>query len=473
MRAPAMFAVCLALAGCDAGLIVDDGGGGVDGERGDEPDPIPLPEGQVEVSYREIDEPLLNPERGLFNIGSLTNGYDFEAVREAGATMSYVLVRLDDFRAIPLTDEFLATLDDGFALARAAGVKLVVRFAYNFDAGGADAPRDLVLQHLDQLTPVLNDNADVIATVQAGLIGAWGEWHSSASGLDNPDDRKAILEGLLAAVPASRAVMIRSPMYKAENWTGPLEARADDSPDGRISHHNDCFLASDTDKGTYAAPVDDWKDYVAQDGLFLPIGGETCGYDEARSSCDATLDELSRLRWSLLAMAGSEEVWDRWRSEGCDDEIADRLGYRFRLIRTRHSDAVAPGGALTVNVRLVNEGFASPYNPRPLYVVLEGQGRRMSAPLDVDPRSWRAGEEAIVAVDLRVPADLPAGDYRLSLWLPDAEESLRDRRDFAIRFANDEVWDDDRGTNTLATVPVDPAADGEVDPTATELAVIP
>lgn len=56
---------------------------------------------------------------------------------------------------------------------------------------------------------------------------------------------------------------------------GPLaEASAFDGSDAaRVGHHNDCFLASDDDWGTYEDPIDDWKAFIAQEGRFTPVGG--------------------------------------------------------------------------------------------------------------------------------------------------------------------------------------------------------
>ena len=51
--------------------------------------------------------------------------------------------------------------------------------------------------------------------VQAGMVGAWGEWHGSVQGLENSDETKtAILEKLLSVVPEERQVQVRLPMFK-------------------------------------------------------------------------------------------------------------------------------------------------------------------------------------------------------------------------------------------------------------------
>ena len=57
---------------------------------------------------------------------------------------------------------------------RGAGVKCILRFAYAQRIGEPDAPLSVVLGHLEQLAPIVQENVDVIAVVQAGLIGTWG-----------------------------------------------------------------------------------------------------------------------------------------------------------------------------------------------------------------------------------------------------------------------------------------------------------
>jgi hypothetical protein len=116
-----------------------------------------------------------------------------------------------------------------------------------------DALLARVLEHIGQLTPVLADNEDVIAVLQAGFIGAWGEWHSSTNDLDSDANKQTILTALLAALPPSRMAQVRTPVYKSKIFGTSLadgEAYAGTSK-ARTGHHTDCFLASSTDYGTY------------------------------------------------------------------------------------------------------------------------------------------------------------------------------------------------------------------------------
>jgi hypothetical protein len=313
--------------------------------------------------------------------------------------------------------------------------------------------------------------------MQAGFIGAWGEWHSSTNGLDNTEDRNDIIDALLNALPSHRQVQIRTPMYKQAFVGDPISADEawTTSPNARLGHHNDCFLASASDLGTYASPVEDWAGYVAHDGQYTAIGGETCALYEPKTNCDAAVAEMEKLHFSYLNAQYNTSVLDIFEAEGCADEINRRLGYRFALDKVSHSESVAPGGELGLEVELHNSGFASPYNARPVEIVLTNGSVRHTVRLSGhDARRWAAGEQVTLRAKLRVPADLAAGTYTVALRLPDESNNLASDARYAIRFANDGTWDESTGDNVLTrSLVIDASAPGPTDATATSFVELP
>jgi hypothetical protein len=408
---------------------------------------------------------------------NIVTGTDFSWVADEGLSLARTYVRLDDYRDSPLPDSLLSSMGVGFEAARVAGIKLVARFSYNFGFED-DAPLSRVLEHIGQLAPVLQANADVIAVMQAGFVGAWGEWHASTNDLTDPDSSRQIAEALLDALPSTRMIQIRTPGAKEAMW-GPALTAAEafgGSYKARAGHHNDCFLCNETDAGTYPWDgVEAYKDFVAQETLYTPMGGETCQVNEGnqRGDCATTLAELELLHWSYLNLSFFEPAIDQWRDEGCFETIDRRLGYRFRLLEADVPPEVRPGGQFVLRVALHNDGFAALYNPRSAIVVLEDGTNRYEAVLAaVDPRRWPAGEDAELTVRLELPRDMPDGDYRLALWLPDEAEALRSNGAFSIRFANDAGWDDSNGFQVLSSVQVHDAAPGTSNDQATELSVV-
>ena len=445
-----------------------------DASSGNEP---PL----VTQSFSEGSASVLNPERGFWEEVPLVGG-DFSNERKNGFTVAHSYVRLDAFRSSPLDATLLGALQSGFNAVRAAGIKVVPRFTYNFAQGDPDAPLSVIQGHIAQLQPLLAANADVIATLQAGFIGAWGEWHDSTNGLDDTNARAAIANALLGALPSSRFIQLRYPYQKDALWGPITSATAFGGTNGaRVGEHNDCFLASDDDEGTYNSPptsIDTLKAYIANEGLYSPVGGETCNLDIPRSDCPTALKELSDFHWSFINSQFDLDVLDRWMTAGCYATIQRHLGYRLFLTSASYSGRVHPGGILNLQVALQNSGYANLFNARPVYVVLKGQGLKGQGPdtnglhltallSKVDPRTWAAGAAASFHAQLRVPANVPAGTYTLALWLPDAANSLKASPAYAVQLANDGVWDASIGENAITTMfTIDETAPGAVDPGA-------
>jgi len=435
------------------------------------------------ATFTEAAGDVINPERGFYSYVDLIGANDLSWVRDDdGNSLAFAYVRLDDYRDRALDATLLDALADSFDTIRAAGLKLVLRFAYNFGPypdSEPDAPLAQVLEHIGQVGPIVSANEDALAVLQAGFIGAWGEWHTSTNNLTDPANKAAILAALLDAIPADRMVQLRYPPDKMGSYPTPLDAASgfSQTDQARIGHHNDCFLSSANDVGTYGtqdATMAEEQAYIAADSRFVPMGGETCAVYPSRSDCAPALAEMEMLGLSYLNEDYHQDVIAGWKDQGCYDEIRRRLGYRLVLVQAIHSERVRPGGILQLTVDIENRGFAALFNPRPLLVVLSNAGARYEVVLtDVDVRRFAAGESSTVATRLRLPADIEPGEYELAIWLPDPSTALRARPEYAIRLANDGTWSADGRNVLVPDLLVDADAPGDVDPTATDLEVLP
>jgi hypothetical protein len=428
----------------------------------------------VTRTFSRSSADMPNPERGYYTRIDLLSP-KAQAIRDAGFTLAFAKVRLDDYRYSSIDSAFLTKLRAGFAACRAAGIKVILRFTYNSGYTG-DASKSRILGHLKQLEPLLAENADVIAVMQAGFIGAYGEWHSSTNGLDNDADRATILKAILAALPSSRFVQVRTPMKKEGALPGgPLEddeAYRTSNLRARVGHHNDCFLATSSDYGTYARPYNTWRGYVAQDAQYTPAGGETCKVNAPRTDCEQAIDEMELLSWSYLNKHYNADVLSRWESQGCGSTIRRNLGYRLWTPSATYNKSVAPGGELHLTVKIENRGFAAPFNRRPVYVVMRRGSTQYTARLSgSDARRFGPGSHTI-ATRLRIPATAATGDWELALWMPDHASAIRKDPRYAIRLANSSsYWDAKAGLNILtSSLKVDASAAGPVSSSATTFA---
>ncbi|HKY54137.1 MAG TPA: DUF4832 domain-containing protein [Anaerolineales bacterium] len=437
--------------------------------------------GTVKIVYTASTEDIANPERGFMKQSSIfpDQPLDPNKIRalQPTDTLVWVYFRLDNYRDRSLDQTALDNITSAFTLARNRGLKLVIRFVYNPGPGSTsdpnlanpDAPIELVLQHIDHLRPILAANADVIAVVQVGFVGHWGEWHSTKY-LHPLTYRKAIVDVLLDALPADRMIQLRYPRYKEIFFQGPLTSQEafTGTDRSRVGHHNDCFLRDDDDAGTYKSTtpqlpkhtstycsgdeISCWKDFVAQESQFTPVGGEACQYNPPRTDCPNTLLEMDMFHWSFINNGYRAEVLNGWTSGGCMDTIRRSLGYRIILKEAFIPANLKPGSALSLNIRLSNDGFAAMFNPRPLFVVLQGPGGRYDIPVsNIDPRHWAPGQESTFTINVNLPANITLGTYKLGFWLPDAYTSLRSKPAYSVRFANTNVWEATTGINILTT----------------------
>ncbi len=440
----------------------------------------PVPTNAVSVELRPTDAEFANPERGFYRpLKTDLARLAADDVKDAfadGYRLMYARIDLEPYARTELPAELLDRLDTAFAVARRGGVKLIVRGTYNYPRGetgyqsAQDAPLPRVLGHLAQLKPVWRRNADVIAFVQAGFIGAWGEWHASSNGLTEPVARTRIKDALLDAVPASRFVQFRYPPYLAD-WAPTLPGVAATLSGGfRLGFHNDCFLASQTDVGTYdddPAKRQAQQVYLDSLGDVAPFGGETCNPADdpgatPRVGCDAILDEGGRYNLTYLNTSYYRKLFhERWIAEGCMAEVRRRMGYRIALIGASHPATAARGGRVDVAIVARNAGWARIYNPRLVAVLLRHRGtglvRRLRAD-GADPRGWLPGVDTAATLRIALPGDLAAGAYEVLFALPDADLRLAGDARYAIRVANaddpakGQRWDDGLGAFGLGTV---------------------
>lgn len=469
------------------------------------------------IEYKESREDMVNPERGFY-IPSGTRASNFilldveklKAYRDSpqrigkasytvNASLIYRGYELDTFKNQPLSVSFLASLQKDFDAVRAAGLKMILRFAYtNSSHTGdctdeykicppyGDAPRDIVLNHINQLKPLLQQNAAVIAVMQEGFIGIWGENYftdyfgdASANGVGKVLDsswilRNELLKALLDALPKNRMVQVRTPQIKQKFVYGPsapttsipltFRAAFNDSYQSRIGFHNDCFLSGADDYGTFydygsshqpRQPANAvLRKYIEADTKFTVVGGETCDDSFSPQNDCAPAGyaekEMQRMHYSYLNAGYNNDVNNDWDSSGCLFNIKRKLGYRFVLRKAVLPLQLNKKEQLTIDFTIANVGYAALYNPRRVKIIFRNTNtkKEYTISLKADPRRWFSGTHHIKE-NVQLPADMSAGSFQLFLYLPDASTTLANRAEYAVLLANENMADKTTGYNNL------------------------
>jgi hypothetical protein len=431
----------------------------------------------------------------------------------------------------PIPAEKLDLLQRSLDLLHRNGFKSVLRFAYEKDMNVKYGPKpEWILKHIEQLQPTFRRNADVIYVLQAGFIGAWGEWHSATHVPQNDyGSRAAVVKRLLEALPEDRMLQVRVPKYKRLVLSQPIfggfqevsqKTAFGKTPAARIGFHNDGFLAGPSHGGTwpegprFGNPGNPEYDYMTRESAYLPVDGELFWSDQGfdgKAAGGKGVDGLNaaiRLRehhYASFSLAhsysereGKAYSIDGWLGNAVTPEalreaqmpiadgyfedgpgrpvlrtqfeyIQDHLGYRLELQGASFPSRIRPGEEFAVKIELVNRGFSTLHNPRPVCLTLiDLDGKVWEQAMAADPRTWqpfKPGDDQYrpllhtLTLKVRLPAATRKGWRQIGLWLPDASTRLRLDARYAVRVANrDVVWwtdlDGRYGINVLGTLEV-------------------
>jgi len=441
----------------------------------EEPDP------QGTIYFTEINEQIANPERGFYvqkyytsaDIEDTVTITSINASRESSQiTLFLHSYYLTDYIESDIAPEFLERFDKNMNTLRAGGAKAILRFSYKSHHKSNDQPWDATHEwadkHIDQIAPYLMKHADVIYCIQAGFIGSWGEWYYTTNYPFNPYDDEEfepyfqIAEHLMKVAPKDRQICFRQPQFKMRYLKSrgmevtPLTADEAYQPTNkaRWAGHNDCFVSSDSDVGTYHSDED--RNFWSEDTRYTLMGGETCKECEF-SNGENAVKEMEKYHWSYICNSYHPDILSSWVEDSHMEEIKRRLGYRFVLDKAYLTQAPKAGEKFEAQITLHNAGFAAPANKRDVELIFVSASKpdeKYVYPQTEDPRFWMGGEKHKCTLSCTLDAKMK-GQYKVYLNLPDPYPSLHNNPLYSIRLANENVWEEKTGYNYLTTVTVE------------------
>ncbi len=359
-----------------------------------------------------------------------------------------------------------------FDAAKERGIKLLVRFAYQSDMEGTgEASDEIILAHIPQLRPLLEKNIDVIHTVEAGFLGAWGEWHSYKM----EHDRLTLLKAIMEMVPESLYVQVRYPGVK----NVLAEAEPENPQLYRMGYHDDSFFGWQEAMWS-ASPGDEEWEQMRKESFRGPQGGEMfwgCQYyleNWAPTTGALAIVKYSAFHQNSFSLYHSfiEQPFTAWAIEGegyysiqdwvtekitkqwldvsnivydplwFTDEngqpiertafefVTDHLGYRVRATTLTLNGKIAAGETLGVKLLVENYGFSPVFNMESGFAILDETGNVLSTVAAGDPTRWLSEDQ--VPYKLTAELELPqqSGSYRLAFY-------LRNSAGTGARLAND------------------------------------
>lgn len=422
----------------------------------------------AEYPMEETRERVANPFCGFYSI------YRFEAPVEklettgenigdfcltSGETLALVEINLRRYNDSALDDAALKMVERVFRRFRAEKVTMLLRFLYDWDGKNIQAePKSIstILEHMEQLSPLLREFEPFIFVMQGLFIGNWGEMHNSRFLSVNSVCRLA--DKLFSCAGESTYLSVRSPaLWRVVTRSFNMPDLSDPHTPAialRVGVFNDGMLASGTDFGTYGdlrrieakLPGDklireEELQFQQKLCLFVPNGGEVINPDP-QNDFERALPDLKTMRVSYLNSGYDTKVYDKWkayklrrswadwRDANGYEYIAAHIGYRFlindvKLFRRTGTDIIA------VSMGVENTGFAPCYRRLTVSIGLSDptSGERAEAVADTDSRLWYPSTTTAISADIDAKA-VKSG--RLLIYI-NAVEPLSGLR---VRFAN-------------------------------------
>jgi hypothetical protein len=373
----------------------------------------------------------------------------------------------------PLPASMLQDIDTRLAAYQGTGMRLLLRFTYNFGPigpGSMDAPIDVIAQHLDQLAPIVLKHSDLIFALEAGFIGTWGEWHDSTHGNDSASAHKVVLDKELSYFGGVFPILVRTPGALIQYEGGSL------TPPAGFGLHDDFYASNATDANTWnpcAKPLGycfpsfttpQLQAYGAAVSTTTMFAGEYGQVYAPLQTCTALATYSYTYHAQSITLASNNPVITELETEGCALSIYNRMGTRIELQKTTITGTPAPNNQLTLAVTLANTGFGRVIRPRPATLLFVHNGgeviTQIPLPLSsLDLRQLASGPTPAPATfqfTVTLPSTFPtSGAVAAVLLIPDPAPSLTSQAVYALPLnsvdANHSpVFDRTTGFNSIA-----------------------
>jgi len=281
-----------------------------------------------------------------------------------------------------------------------------------------DYESPLFRKHFGNLVAALAERYDGhpgIDHIDMGIVGRWGEWHTSGTGHPMPsmDTQVEFVDLYRHAFTKSWLVMLigggEAMAHAIQQGTG---WRADCLGDmGGFSsnwNHMEDLYPIELSK---AGALDAWKK--------APVVFESCWTMQywAQQGWDiqAIFDRALQYHASVFNNKSSVVPKEHW---GLVNDFLRKMGYRFVLRRIQWPDEAKAGSLVKLETLWENTGVAPVYLPYRLVYQLKNEGNTFEHASTADVRSWLPGYSLIVE-SIPLPADLPAGSYQMRVALLD------------------------------------------------------
>lgn len=422
----------------------------------------------------ETTERINNPDQGFYRpvyVKLTDSGAQYNSGVLSGTTQLYHLrIDISAFSAAaggadkPFTDGALNGLRSLLNEIDTREKSAVVRFAYDPNFSGkkdAEPDFDVLLGHIRQATAVLNGYETTITAIEAGLIGPWGEMHSSK--ISDSEHTTRLIDEFLKNTE-NLPVLVRTPK-KIYDYLGITVNDIDgyeippSSPACRLGLYNDGYLGSDSDLGTYTDRARE-TEFLSKINKRLPFGGEVVSPESKLHDIENCTAEMFKLSLSYLNVEWNNSVIDKWKNtqytEKCGNDkiyygqsaftyIENRLGYRF-VLRNSKLNYSLKSGIFKGQIKSENVGFGNLTKQKQLKLYFTDQTGQTAYKCAAG--TFNGGNEIYFSQKI----ELTSGKY--SVYLCVYGKEINGSPAYCVRFANSDNWNEELKANYIGEITV-------------------
>lgn len=457
------------------------------------------------MDYTENTNIILNPEKGFYQ------SFEYKLTSQTNSAIwkqDYIARYLDKYKLFHLrfgleafstnaggtdssiSSEVLNGLRETLKVFRSCDATVIIRFSYNVtgaqindDYIDAEPSIELVLQHVGELSSVINEFKDVICSVETGMLGPWGEQHSTTLGdssTSNATTYYKLVEKWLNSLDKEFKVTVRRPLYfmywannrygvslTANNISTFDYSKIIDEDLYRVGCFNDGYLGSSTDLGTFKNRSNEIK-WLQTQAQYTLYGGEVVADDDTGgigdyNNFDYIVVEAYKTHTSYLNYGWNYDkvisVWEKSIYDGNDtiyknnsstdyDYIANHLGYNFVLTESKIAQY---NNSLLLKGTIVNNGFGNVTNKKKVELILKSSTNTYYFNTDMDVTTIFSQDDYNYDFAITL-GDIVKDNYDIYIKISDINElTVSNLR--TIRFCNnDEYWNKELGANYLGSI---------------------
>ncbi len=405
-----------------------------------------------DIDYTQTNSFVQNPDQGFYRTV-------FIRLEDDGGTFTPALyddfqmyhLRIDISQLSPqISSQAQRTLDSALKFYFDNQKNVILRFSYDSYFEGninAEPQMDTIISHIKQLAEIINDNYLVVTAVEAGMIGPWGEMHSSD--IATPSNINAVIDAWLEYAPNTN-ILVRTPKMIYDYLGISYEDITTydfvaDEKTSRLGLFNDAFLSTDSDMGTYTNRQSEIE-WIQNNIKSSAYGGEALSSEIGLNDFPDCLDEMYALNLSYLNYEYDEKVISLWQNTNYEDTtaydyIASHLGYRLTLSNSvfRYNSEFKK---LEIDLTIQNDGFSNYVREKDIVIIFVDESGN-----EYEYVCGKYNGEKKLHLSL---TQLPQKqNYTVYISLCN---KVNDNKYYEIAFANNSLYNKDLGANMIGRI---------------------